>query len=646
VLSGVALLVLPGLDRRDHRARRAVMAINILAALRYLAWRVEDTVPPLSADPVALWMWLVLALETLSLVHLVLTALFLTRRTDRRAAADAAEAGLRAASSHAAVDVVIPSYNEPMEVLERTLVGALALDWPGEVAVWVLDDGRRAWLATLCADLGVRWQQRDGNAHGKAGNVNAWLAATAGRGAPVVMVLDADFVPQRHFLWRTVGLLQEAGVGLVQTPQSFFNPDPIQMNLLCGPTLADEQRFFYHEVQPCLDAWGAAFCCGTSFVARRPCLDAIGGIPTDTVTEDMMTTYALNRLGWRTVWLDEPLSAGLAAEGLAEFLNQRARWCLGTVQALRLPSSPLRASGVPAMSRLAFVNALLFWIVSFPLTLASMLAPAIFWWTGVPAFLAQPGTFLGHFAPRFVAEAAALWWASDGAILPLLSGVAALLTAPSAIGATVIALARPQGQRFKVTLKGGDRTRVVVHWRLAAWIGALMAAIASGMAIDQLDGLAVLPPGASRGVNTLWSAYALGFLFLALLVCIEVPRRRPHERLPMAEPTRLARGGWRLEATLEDLSLTGARLRLAAGDVVIADGDGLAVEIAEVGTLAVALVRRHGDHLSLRFVGPPPVQRQALLRKLYTGPAVLRRQTPDLFRALRRVLRRSFVAED
>jgi len=79
---------------------------------------------------------------------------------------------------------------------------------------------------------------------------------------------------------------------------------------------------------------------------------------------------------------------------------------------------------------------------------------------------------------------------------------------------------------------------------------------------------------------------------------------------------------------------------------VIADGDGLAVEIAEVGTLAVALVRRHGDHLSLRFVGPPPVQRQALLRKLYTGPAVLRRQTPDLFRALRRVLRRSFVAED
>src|SRR5207248_530704 len=90
------------------------------------------------------------------------------------------------------------------------------------------------------------------------------------------------------------------------------------------------------------DAWGAAFCCGTSSVIRLRALEACGGhFPTESVTEDFLLSLELNRHGWRTVYLNEPLSAGLAPEGIKEYLTQRGRWCLGLMQILRSPWGPL-----------------------------------------------------------------------------------------------------------------------------------------------------------------------------------------------------------------------------------------------------------------------------------------------------------------
>ncbi|HTH15652.1 MAG TPA: cellulose synthase catalytic subunit, partial [Magnetospirillum sp.] len=430
LLTGLAVLVLPGLPRHHRLGRIVVMGICLACLGQYLVWRLTATLPPLALKPSSLWMWLVATVEAASLSNAMLTALFLSRHRDRRAEADAGEARLFMRASLPPVDVVIPTYNEPLEVLERTILGALALDWP-EARVWVLDDGRRPWLAEYCTAKGARWVTRSGgDEDGKAGNLNAWLAGGLGH-APFILCLDADFVPQRRLLRRVMGLFDDETVALVQTPQSFFNPDPIQMNLLTGAALADEQRFFYHTFQPALDAWGASFCCGTSFVVRRDPLMAVGGIPTCTVTEDMMTTYALAAHGGKTLYLDEPLSAGLAPEGLAEFVNQRARWCLGTVQSIRSAKGPWRARGLGWAHRLCFLNAQLFWLGTVPMMLLAMLAPVAYWWTGIPAFQSDPVSFLAHFGPRVIAEAAAMGWVSRWSIMPLLSGVAPLVVAPS-----------------------------------------------------------------------------------------------------------------------------------------------------------------------------------------------------------------------
>ncbi len=632
VLAGLAVLVLPLVRREGEVARLVVLGIAAAAMLRYGAWRLSATLPDLALDPAALWMWLLALVEAAALGNALLTVLFMTRRSNRSAEADAGAARLAARAELPAIDIVIATYNEPIAVVERSILGALALDWP-HIRVWVLDDGRRPWLAEFCAAKGARWVTRGDNSHGKAGNVNAWLAATRPDSAPFVLVLDADFVAQGRLLRRVMGFFDDDGVALVQTPQSFFNPDPIQLNLLAGTALADEQRFFYHDFQPSLDAWGAAFCCGTSFVVRRAALDAAGGIPTCTVTEDMMTTYALAARGGRTVYLDEPLSAGLAPEGLAEFITQRARWCLGTVQALRSPLSPFRLA-IGWGHRLCFLNAQLFWLATVPMMLLAMLAPVVFWWTGTPAFLADSSAFIAHFAPRFVAEAIALGWLSRGKIIPVFSGLAPLVVAPAAVAAALKALLRPHGHRFKVTPKGGGRRGMVVHGRLLLWLGALIAAIGLGMAGTRFPELAPISAGRGNAVNLAWSGYALMLLFLATLVCVELPRRRREDRLAMRETVRLEGR----PAEMVDLSVGGA----CVATEIIPDDDTM-LELDGVGSVPARVVRRQGGLVFLSFeVGGQ--LRDRLICKLYAGPAALPPADLAPLRAVAGAFRRGFVS--
>src|SRR5262249_49323771 len=150
-----------------------------------------------------LWVWIVFFFELAALGNSGITSLMLTRTTDHTATADRLEGRLRRrpASALPHVDVFICTYNEGLDVLEGPIIAARSLDYPN-FTVWVLDDGRRAWLRDFCADQGVRYLTRPDNQHAKAGNLNHALAQTDGE---LFAVLDADFVPRKDFLMRTVG---------------------------------------------------------------------------------------------------------------------------------------------------------------------------------------------------------------------------------------------------------------------------------------------------------------------------------------------------------------------------------------------------------------------------------------------------------
>ena len=100
--------------------------------------------------------------------------------------------------------------------------------------------------------------------------------------------------------------------------------------------------------QPGRDSLGAIICHGTSFILRRQALDDIGGFPGETLSEDWATSIKLQSAGYKTCYLNELLSAGVAAEFTSEFVTQRLRWARGTLQSFFASTNPLTVPG-PAL---------------------------------------------------------------------------------------------------------------------------------------------------------------------------------------------------------------------------------------------------------------------------------------------------------
>ncbi|RUT27987.1 glycosyltransferase, partial [Arsenicitalea aurantiaca] len=232
----------------------------------------------------------------------------------------------------------------------------------------------------------------------KAGNINHTLERL--RGTPdqpdFVAVLDADFVPHRDFLARSIALFHDPETGLVQTPQHFFNPDPIQHNLGISRSYPDEQRFFFDYMQPSRDAWGIAVCCGTSSIVRWSALDAIGDFPTSSVTEDYLLTAKLKLHGYSTVYLNEPLSEGLAPEGLKEYITQRARWGLGLMQIAHGEAGPLSSNKLRLRDRWGVLDSWLYWLTAFAFRLSCIVYPLLYWYFGVIVVDADINGILAH----------------------------------------------------------------------------------------------------------------------------------------------------------------------------------------------------------------------------------------------------------
>ena len=337
-IGGLSLIVLPLVTPDNATARRIGAWLTIVLLLRYLWWRTSETLPPFDFGFESIAAYIYYVVETVSSLAGVLLLHVLSRTINRSAEADA-----HPVESHPGgpplIDMFIPTYNENRDIVLRTIVGALGQDYPN-FRVWVLDDGRRDWLRELARSLGAGYLTRADNAHGKAGNMNAALAHVLGlpRRPDVIAVLDADFIATPKFLARAAALLHDPKVAVVQTPQHFFNPDPIQLNLGAAETIPDEQRFFFDVILASKDAHGTAFSCGTSGLVRVRALREIGGFPTESVTEDLLMSIKLSALGYRTAYLNERLTMGLAPEGLHEYLTQRGRWCLGTMQIVHVRS--------------------------------------------------------------------------------------------------------------------------------------------------------------------------------------------------------------------------------------------------------------------------------------------------------------------
>ena len=622
------------LGSHSAKARFTASLICVVLTLRYIHWRILCTLPHHQSLLQSAWANLFLLVELATLTSSMLVYFFMSRTINRSSEADAHQ---NSAAHQLPVDVFIATYNESRDILERTAVGALAIDH-ADLRVWILDDGNRAWVRDLASSLGVQYVSRVKGKHAKAGNVNNGVqkALASDRPPAFFLLLDADFVPHREILKRTLGLFHDESVGIVQTPQHFFNPDPVQSNLLCSSVWPDEQRFFFNSLLPSKDAWGAAFCCGTSAVFRVKAFVAANGMATETVTEDMLTTFKFEEFGYRTIFLNERLSLGLAPESLVDFISQRARWCLGAIQQIFTRWSSFGRGRVSLINRVAFFDTVLYWISGAAFKLMIVAAPLLYWLTGTSAMHASAAQLLRELAPMVVANLLFMSYLAGNRVFPVMTDITQLLTAFVICRTVVTGLLRPFGRPFKVTAKGLSTSGVTVQWRLL-WPFLAMAALTA-------FGVLVHVPDFSRAhgtqgytANIFWSLLNGAVLILAALACIELPHRRRDERFSTEEraivrlsscfsdqaedepvETSLAK---QLHCRVKDISLGGACLvapegwhDLAGPAQLLLDGCGEDTAIA----LPFNVVNRKGSLLTIQFHSATWI-RHALIRKLFTG---------------------------
>jgi cellulose synthase (UDP-forming) len=232
------------------------------------------------------------------------------------------------------VDVFVTVYGEPLETVRRTVEAAR--DLTGRHLTWVLDDGRSDELRDLAARLGVRYLRRLSSNGAKAGNVNHAMSVARGE---FFVIFDADFVAEPRFLVETLPFFVHEDLAFVQTPQAYGN-----LHSVISRGAGYMQTVFYRFIQPGRNHFNAAFCVGTNMVFRRAAVDDIGGMYTDSKSEDVWTSLMLHERGWRSTYISDVLAVGDAPETIEGYTKQQQRWATGGFEILlrHNPFSPKR----------------------------------------------------------------------------------------------------------------------------------------------------------------------------------------------------------------------------------------------------------------------------------------------------------------
>ncbi len=343
------------------------------------------------------------------------------------------------------VDIFIPVYNEPLDIVAPTVAAATRLRG-ADVRVHLLDDGGSEAMAGLAKRMGVNYIHRTGRNGAKAGNINNALGITD---SPFVAVFDCDHVPDERFLEATMGAFADEKVAFVQTPQYYGNKadSPI------AAAAAAQQELFFGVIARGKASKGSMFCCGTNVVFRRDALEEVNGFPEDSLTEDFALSIELHERGWKSEYVSEVLATGLGPEDMSSYVSQQRRWaqgCLGGFPRVLRSTLPWRQRIQYFSSSIYFLSG---WTVMLYMTM-----PVLRLLFGIQP-IGSVGTddFILHFGPYFAASLTTVAVASGGAFT-----FSAFALSSATFGVHVRSLGRVifrRRGRFVVTPKHGESGR-------------------------------------------------------------------------------------------------------------------------------------------------------------------------------------------
>src|SRR5512137_2222336 len=220
------------------------------------------------------------------------------------------------------VTVQLPVFNE-MHVVERLIAAVCELDDPTDETTHISRKSVEAWRSK---GIDIHYIHRTNRQGFKAGALEHGLTTATGE---FVAVFDADFVPQKDFLRRTVHFFTDDGVGMVQVRWEHLNRKAsplteVQSILLDGHFVIEHTarnrsgRFFNFN--------------GTAGIWRRAIIASAGGWQHDTLTEDLDLSYRAQLAGWKFLFLPEVVAPAEIPVEMSAFKSQQHRWGKGSIQ--------------------------------------------------------------------------------------------------------------------------------------------------------------------------------------------------------------------------------------------------------------------------------------------------------------------------
>ncbi len=602
--------------------------IGFLFASRYMYWRVTET---LDFDTFLAWFFGLglYAAELYLWVVLIITFVQSVWPLERKPVALPDDTAL-----WPTIDLFIPTYNEDLDLVAKTVYAAKDLEYPPEkLRIFVLDDGRRDEFRDFCARVDVGYITRDNNEHAKAGNLNNAMRQTD---SDLIGILDCDHIPTRWFLQLTAGwFLQDPDMALVQTPHHFYNRDPFLKNLSAGTKVPPEGLLFYGLVQDGNDFWNACFFCGSCALLRRDALEGIGGIAVETVTEDAHTALKLHRLGWKSAFIRFPMAAGLATDTLGRFIGQRIRWARGMVQILRL-DSPILGPGLTLAQRICYLSAMMHFLFPLP-RFVLLTAPLAFLVMDIRIIAASASEVFTYALPYLVIIVYVNWRIQGRFRHTFWSDVYETSLTLHLLWPTVKTFIQPRGGKFNVTSKGGSTDETYFDTRLMVGHMVIVAILALGVLLgfyNVLQDTMLLYSGTvdnplviqetrdqigSTFLNIMWAIVSLTYFTAALATGLEASESGIH----------LVRAQMPVVVWLEDgRSLAGTASQISEAEFYLnvprPPGDiGEAIHIdAEAGNDRVVVPARVGSWDGERLVGtftPTTEEEEASLVRLIFG---------------------------
>lgn len=607
--------------------------LSLITTFRYLYYRTTYTLN-LTGGWLDAFFSVILYLAELYAILTMALSFFQTLRLKERTSIDVSHIP---EAEMPIIDVYIPTYNEEVEIVRKTTLGAVAIEYPKK-NIYILDDGRpekyetsdsryaefrdrRNQLQQMCVELGCELMVRNDNSHAKAGNINTALPKTPG---DLILILDCDHIPTRTILKETVGFFLNPKVSLVQTPHWFYNPDPFERNLQTGGTIPVGNELFYKVLQKGNDFWNAAFFCGSAAIVRKKHLLQVGGIAVETVTEDCHTALRLHALGYESVYYDKIMVAGLAPEMFSAYVGQQVRWARGMAQILRI-ENPLfnRKLKLTLPQRICYFSATSHFFFGFP-RLMYAIAPSLFLIFGINPIRGLGLETLAYALPHIAIATYANFITYKHVRFSFWNEIYEFAMSFHAGIVTFMALINPSLGSFNVTDKGLSITKRVFDWESSK--GLVIAGAIVLSSIIAVPFWLIFRPEASEAVlvNLAWSCFNFVLIVASILVAFEQPQLRRSHRLDRKLGAVIYSQDETLKGTTMNVSETGCQVILDSWANLLDE-----VEIELVGDFGaraflksqvVRAVPLNDDQLivTLDFIAPSRSQIDALTVVIYS----------------------------